>query len=139
VYVESFLICDAARVDEWGRIDVRGQYHALSAPGFPAKHDLVLLLVLEWDRGDHGRYDFTVELFKPDGASTSFAIRGGTEVATVPDDRPRARTRVVQPMEEVIFESPGEYRFRLRVKGRVFEGPRLFLMEGEPAGGDGSA
>ncbi len=132
MYVEAFLLCDAARTDEWGRIDVQGQYHALSAPGFPAVHDIVLLLTLQWDRGDHGRYDFVVEMVPPDGSAPKFAVRGQTEVGTTPDDRPRARTTLIQPMEQVIFETAGEYRFRLKVKGRVFEGPRLFLIEGEP-------
>lgn len=132
MYVENFLLCDAARTDEWGRIDVQGQYHALSAPGFPAKHDIILLLVLQWDRGDHGRYEFSVEMMPPDESTPKFAVRGQTEVAVTPEERPRARTTLIQPMEEVIFETPGEYRFNLKVKGRVFEGPRLFLIEGEP-------
>lgn len=133
MYVETFLLCDAARTDEWGRIDVQGQYHALSAPGFPAQHDIVLLLVLQWDRGDHGRYEFAVEMIPPDGTTPKYAVRGQTEVSTTAPDRPRARTTLIQPMKEVIFETPGEYRFHLKVKGRVFEGPRLFLLEGEPA------
>lgn len=135
MYVETFLICDAAHLDEWGRLHVRGQYHALSAPGFPAKHDLTLVAAMEWDRGDHGRYNFDIELLGPDGGSTRFAVRGGTDVGRVPVDRPRARTTLVQPMEDVVFETPGEYRFQLRVKGRTVPGPRLFLLqadEGDP-------
>lgn len=131
MYVETFLICDAARLDEVGRLHVHNQYHALSAPGFPAKHDLTLVLVMEWDRGDTGRYNFDAELLGPDGRPTRFAVRGGTDVAPTTDDRPRARTPLIQPMEEVVFETPGEYRFRLRVKGRTFDGPRLFLIEGD--------
>lgn len=131
MYVETFLICDAARLDEWGRLHVSGQYHALAAPGFPAQHDIILVMVMEWDRGDHGRYNFDAELLGPDGKPTRFAVRGGTDVSLATDDRPRARTTLIQPMEEVIFETPGEYRFRLRVKGRTFDGPRLFLIEGD--------
>lgn len=132
MYIETFLICDAAETDHWGRISVQGQYHALSAPGFPAKHDIVLLLTLQWDRGDHGRYDFSVEMVPPDGSAPKFSVRGQTEVSQTPADRPRSRTTVIQPMEEVIFETPGEYRFRLKVKGRVHDGPCLYLIEGEP-------
>lgn len=135
MYVETFLVCDAARLDEGGKLHVNGQFYALSAPGFPAKHDMQLVLVLEWDRGDHGRYDFHTELLGPSGKPTGFAIRGGTEVAGAEEGRPRQRTTILQPMEEVIFETPGEYRFQLRVKGRQFDGPRLFLIEGEPSEG----
>ncbi len=132
MYVETFALCDAARLDEWGRLHIQGQYHALSAPGFPAQHDVTLVLAMEWDRGDHGRYNFDVELVAPDGKPTKFAVRGGTDVGGGEEGRPRPRTTLIQPMEEVIFETPGEYRFRLRVKGRWFDGPRLFLIEGEP-------
>lgn len=132
MYVETFLICDAARLDDWGRLHVDAQYHQLTAPGFPAKHDLVLVLVVEWDRGDHGRYDFVVEMLAPDGETPRVGLRGQTEVDARPDDRPRARSPLIQPMPDVVFETPGEYRFRLKAKGRSIDGPRLYLREGEP-------
>ncbi len=129
MYVETFLICEAARGDPLDRLEIHGQYRALSAPGFPAKHDLTVVVVMEWDRGDHGRYNFDIELMDPAGNLTPFAVRGGTDVGASPPSSPRARTRVIQKMDEVVFVTPGEYRFRLRVKGRTFDGPRLFLME----------
>lgn len=133
MYVETFLICDAARFDEWGRLHLDAQYHQLTAPGFPAKHDLVLVLVIEWERDDHGRYDFAVEMLAPDGETPKVGLRGQTEVDARTPDRPRARSPLVQSMKDVVFETAGEYRFRLRVKGRTFDGPRLYLREGEPA------
>jgi hypothetical protein len=56
-------VCEDARTTPDGKIDVHGVYHDLAAPGFPARHErLVLVLVLEWDRADHGRYLFKADL-----------------------------------------------------------------------------
>jgi hypothetical protein len=128
------LVCDRASLDGQGRLHVQGQYLDLYAPGFPAKHDLTLVLVLEWPRSDRGRYTFVVELTGPDG-KPSLRGEGFTEVVATDPSGPRARTTYVQPLEDVVFPTPGEYRFRVRVKGDWHEGPVLYLWKtDEPAG-----
>lgn len=126
------LVCDDARVDGEGKLDVRGAFHDLYAPGFPAKQDrMVLVLALEWDAGDHGRYQFTVDLVDPEDRR-SLTVRGHSDVDARGDGRPPARTRLVMPLEEVVFPVPGRYRFRVQVKGRELDGPSVHLVRTEP-------
>lgn len=128
------LVCDDARVDDDGKLDVTGAFHDLYAPGFPAKQErMVLVVALEWDRGDHGRYQFTVDLVDPEGRP-SLTVRGHTDVGAREEDRPPARTRLVMPLEDVVFPVPGPYRFRIQAKGRELDGPTVHLVRSEPAG-----
>ena len=130
------LVCDRAQQGTDGRLFIEGQYHDLYAPGFPAKHNLTLVTVLEWSRNDHGRYNFTVELLDPDG-QPSLRGSGFTEVVTADADGPQARTYYIEPLEDVVFPKAGEYRFRIQVKGTWHEGPVLDLWESpEEAEGD---
>lgn len=126
------LVCDDARVDDDGKLDVRGAFHDLYAPGFPAKQErMVLVLILEWDRRDHGRYQFTVDLMDPEGRP-SLTVRGHSDVDLREDGKAPARTRLVMPLEDVVFPVPGPYRFRVQVKGRELRGPAVHLVRTEP-------
>ena len=127
------LVCDHAEQTGDGKLDIRGVFNDLAAPGFPAKHDMVLVMVMEWSRDDIGHYDFEVALTGPSGQST-MTIQGHSDVDRRDPDRPPARTQIVMPLQEVIFPEPGVYRFGIRIKGRDHEGPSLFLMEFDPAG-----
>lgn len=128
------LVCDDARPDDQGKLDIHGVFNDLYAPGFPAKQDqMVLVMVVEWDRADQGRYRFKVDLVGPGGKPT-LTVDGHTDVDGRPEDRPPARTRLVMPLEEVVFPEPGGYRFVIRVKGRELKGPTLYLVRSEPAG-----
>lgn len=127
------LVCDDARTTDEGKLDVQGIFNDLYAPGFPAKQDrMVLVLAIEWDRRDQGRFQFRVDLNGPDG-STSLTVDGHTEVDRRPPERPPARTRLVMPLEDVIFPRAGKYRFEVRMKGETFPGPTLHLVEQEAA------
>lgn len=134
------LVCDDARTTDEGKLDVQGIFNDLFAPGFPAKQErMVLVLAIEWDRRDQGRFQFRVDLKGPEGRP-SLTVDGHTEVDRRPPERPPARTRLVMPLEDVIFPEPGRYRFEVRMKGETFPGPTLHLVEqetapgGEPAG-----
>lgn len=123
------LVCDDARSNPDGKLDVHGVFHDLFAPGFPARQDrMVLVLVVEWDREDHGRYAFRVDLVDPDGRATASA-EVETEVSPSPAPRPPSRTQLVSPLEDIVFPVPGTYRFRVRVKGHDLDGPLLHLLE----------
>ena len=122
-------ICDDARPTEDGKIDVHGVYHDLAAPGFPARQDmLVLVLVLEWGREDHGRYLFKADLEDED-AKVSVTVEGETEVHMPSPGNPPARSQLIMPLEKIIFPKAGQYQFKVRVKGQTFDGPTLYLME----------
>lgn len=122
-------VCDEARPTPDGKIDVHGVFHDLSAPGFPAQQDrLVLVLVIEWDRSDHGRYLFKADLEHESG-TICLTVEGETEVHQVRPDQPPARSPLVMPMEGVIFPEAGQYTFRVKVKGETLDGPGIYLME----------
>ncbi len=126
------LVCDHADQRADGKLDIHGVFNDLAAPAFPAKHDMVLVMAVEWRRDDIGHYDFEVNLTGPSGRPT-MTIQGHSEVDRRDPDRPPARTQIVMPLREVIFPEPGEYSFRIRIKGQDLEGPSLFLMEMEPS------
>lgn len=123
------LVCDHAQTTEEGKLDIHGAFNDLYAPGFPAKQDrMVLVLTLEWGRDDDGRNLFRVELIDPLSRPT-LTVEGETEVDRRPADRPPPRTRLILPLEEVIFPVPGRYTFQVKVKGRTLPGPALYLVD----------
>lgn len=123
------LVCDDARTTAEGKLDIEGVFNDLYAPGFPAKQDrMVLVLAVAWDREDQGRYSFRVDLKGPD-ERPSLTVDGHTEVDRRPPERPPPRTRLVLPLEDVVFPVPGRYRFEVRMKGRSLDGPSLHLIE----------
>lgn len=137
MHLRFCALCEDARSAPDGRLHVHGIYHDLSAPGFPALQDrLVLVLVLEWAREDHGRYLFKADLQDEDG-NVSLTVEGETEVHRPSPDRPPARSQLILPLEDVVFPRAGQYAFRVRVKGYTLQGPSLYLMQS--SGDEGSA
>lgn len=135
MHVQLSLVCDEARMRPDGKMDVEGVFNDLLAPGFPAKQDrMVLVTTIEWDRSDEGRNTFKVDLLGPDGRP-SLTVDGHTDVDRRPTHRPPPRTRLILPLEDVIFPRAGRYTFEIRVKGRKLRGPSIFVMEAEPAEG----
>jgi hypothetical protein len=129
MHLRFSTVCDDARPTPDGKVDVHGVFHDLSAPGFPAKQDrLVLVLVIEWNREDHGRYLFKADLEDEKG-DISLTVEGETEVHRPEADQPPARSQLIMPMEDIVFPHPGQYTFRVKVKGNTLEGPGIFLME----------
>jgi hypothetical protein len=134
MHLRFCCICEDARPTPEGKVDVHGVYHDLAAPGFPARQDLlVLVLVLEWDREDHGRFLFKADLEGEDGKIT-VTVEGETEVHRSRPEYPPARSQLIMPLEDVVFPRAGQYHFRVRVKGQTLDGPGLYLMEA-PEGG----
>lgn len=122
-------VCEDARPTADGRLDLHGVYHDLSAPGFPARQErLVLVLVLEWDRADHGRYLFKADLEDAAG-NISLTVEGETEVHRPAPESPPARSQLIMPIDDVVFPRAGQYTFRVKVKGQTLEGPSLYLMQ----------
>jgi hypothetical protein len=122
-------VCDDARPTPDGKVDLHGVYHDLSAPGFPAQQErLVVVLVIEWARDDHGRYLFKADLEDDDG-NVSVTVEGETEVHGAKPGQPPARSQLIMPLEGVVFPHAGQYTFRVTVKGRVLDGPGVYLME----------
>ena len=129
MHLRFAAVCDDARPTPDGKVDIHGVYHDLSAPGFPAQQEqLVLVLVIEWDREDHGRYIFKADLEDEKG-EISLTVEGETEVHRPGPDQPPARSQLIMPMERVVFPHPGQYTFSVKVKGSILTGPGIYLME----------
>lgn len=131
--LQYVFLCDHAAEDQNGKLDVRGIFHDLLAPGFPAVQErMVLVLVIEWGRKDQGRYNLKAELVGPDGRVV-LTVDGHSDVEVRTSEHPPARTRLVMPLEKVVFPSPGKYFLRVIVKGERFRGPSLHLLQMEGA------
>lgn len=126
-----FLLCTDAVEGPDGKLDIRGVLSELHAPDFPARQDrLVLAGIVEWDRVEHGRIPFRMELSDPEGMSI-FTIEGHTDVTQ--RSRVPARTQFVLPLKNVMFPAPGRYRVRVDIDGSELPGPNLYLLRSTPA------
>jgi hypothetical protein len=138
VELQLALFCDDAQETPDGKLDVRGVFHDLFAPGFPALQErMVLILVLDWAKKDRGQYNLKAELVAPD-KSVVLTVDGHSDVGAQPDGGPPARTRLVMPLEKAVFPKPGRYHLRVMVKGKRFKGPSLHLVEMEKPTGEAS-
>ncbi len=107
------LACEDAHARPDGRLDFIGVFDQLSAPGFPAAQDrMTVVFIMEWPDDDDGRHEFTADLVAPDDRKV-LTIEGHTDVARSGEGR--ARTRLIMPLERVVFPVEGEYRFMLSV------------------------
>ena len=126
------LVCDRAHAKD-GKLDVHGVFNDLFAPGFPARQErMVLVLGIEWDRADEGRFAFKVDLLDPTGRPT-LTLDGHTDVDRRTPTQPPARTRLIMPLMDVVFSRPGAYRFTVRIKGKELQGPPLHVMAADAA------
>ena len=119
------LACEFARARPDGRLDVRGAFNELQAPGFPAAQDrMTVVFVMEWGPGESGRRAFSADLVDDDDRKV-LTIEGHTDVDRRPDNsaehRAPPQTRLVMELERVVFPHPGRYRFLLRLGEDVRE------------------
>ena len=123
------LVCDEASIRADGKLDVNGIFNELGAPGFPAEQDrLTVVFVIEWATGEEGSQPLRADLID-DQDQMVLTIQGQTEVLSRAADQPPAQTRVVMPLEHVVFPHPGRYRFRLRAGGQTALALPLFVAE----------
>lgn len=127
------LACEFARARPDGRLDIRGAFHELQAPGFPAAQDrLTVVFVMEWSSGEEGRHAFTADLVDDDDRKV-LTIEGHTDVDRRPEHDTEGRappqTRLVMELERVVFPHPGRYRFVLRLGEETREAFALFVSK----------
>lgn len=127
------LVCEDASVRDDGRVDVHGVFHQLYAPGFPAQQDrLVLAVAIEWDAGETGRRDFRIDLMDPTG-SPALTVSGHTDVEAAAAGEAPPQTRLIMPIDRVVFPAAGTYRFELHVGGERSPLSPLHLIENPDA------
>ena len=128
------LFCDDAATDEYGKLSIHGVLNELQASDFPARQErMVLVVVAEWDRAEHGRIPFRIDLFGSDDEPV-FTVDGHTDVEHPSGLGAPAKTQLIMPLENVLFVRPGRYLVRLTFGEQTHEGPSLYLKKIEAAG-----
>jgi hypothetical protein len=123
------LVCEDAQSRADGRIDAQGIFHQLYAPGFPARQDrLVLVVNLEWSETEVGRNEFRIDLVAPD-RSPALTISGHTDIGRRGEFEAPPQSRIVLPLENVVFPSEGAYEFELHARGEKTSIAPLYLIE----------
>lgn len=127
-------ICEAALTRDDGKLDLQGVFSQLQAPGFPASQAaMTAVFVIEWERTEHGRRSLRADLVDEAG-KTVLTIQGHTDVAQSAETAARAQTRLIMPLENVVFPHAGSYHFRLTVEGEVRRACSLHVAQA----GDGT-
>lgn len=107
------VISESASARADGRMDLSGVFHQLYAPGFPAQQDrMVLTTVIEWNEGETGRREFRIDLTDPNHAPV-LTISGHTDVGPIEGQDAPPQTRLVMPLQDVVFPVAGSYLFQL--------------------------
>src|SRR5688500_11461887 len=121
------IACDAATVSPQGKLDVQGIYNELSAPDFPAAQEkLTVVLVLEWGVGEAGEQPIRADLISPEGEMV-VTIQGHTDVEFGPDNEVPPQTRIILPLENVVFQHPGRYFLRVQAGSETVEALPLYV------------
>ena len=121
------IACDHAEVGADGKLNVEGIYNELSAPDFPAAHPVVtVVLIIEWELKDTGEQPIRADLIDPDGGMV-ITIQGHADVELAPDNEVPPQTRIVLPLENVVFPKPGRYFLRLQAGATTVETLPLYL------------
>jgi len=123
------VVCDDVRERTDGKLDVIGVYSELSAPGFPAvQARMTVVFVMEWSREETGTQVFRADLVQQSGRRI-LTIEGETTVTAHVDGRPPPRTRLVLPLQNVVFPEAGAYHFELVAGGDVQRACSCFLSQ----------
>ncbi len=133
------VLCDDARERPDGRVDLVGVFDRLSAPGFPAMQErMVAVFVMEWDADEAGHQPLRADLLDERGRRV-LTIEGHTDVVGPGADGERARTRLILPLERVVFPQAGRYRFELVAGGDTHPAAPLHVLHRPEPGRDPSS
>jgi hypothetical protein len=111
------LLCEQAHERHDGRLDVHGVFHQLYAAAFPAQQDrMVLAMAVEWEPHELGKIEFSIELVDP-SRSPALSITGHTDVGERQPFQGPPLTRLILPLDGVVFPAEGTYVFELVIGG----------------------
>ncbi|HEX6307029.1 MAG TPA: hypothetical protein VFZ69_02510 [Longimicrobiales bacterium] len=126
-------LCEDARERPDGRLDLAGIFNELTAPGFPAMQDrMTVVFIVEWSTGETGELPLRADMVDETGRKL-LTIQGHTHVDPRGTGRAPAQTRLIMPLEKVVFPRPGHYRFELLAGGDVADACSLFVGEATPS------
>lgn len=120
-------VCEGAHERPDGRLDLTGIFNDLSAPGFPAMQErMTVVFVVEWEPDETGELPLRADMIDESGRKL-LTIQGHTDVEARSADRSPPQTRVIMPLEKVVFPQPGRYRFELVAGGEVADACSFFV------------
>ena len=126
-------VCESARERPDGRLDLSGIFNDLSAPGFPAMQErMTVVFVVEWEADETGELPLRADMID-EGGRKLLTIQGHTQVDARGADRSPPQTRLIMPLEKVVFPRPGRYRFELVAGGHAADACSFFVGQA-PAG-----
>ncbi len=129
------LACENARVRPDGRLDVEGVFNQLAAPGFPASQDrMTAVFVMEWAADEVGRQPLRADLLEAASGNPVLTIQGHTDVDPGASGAP-AHTRLVMPLENVVFPVAGRYDFLLTAGAERVPAVSIFVFGADGGGG----
>ena len=122
-------VCESARERPDGRLDLSGIFNDLSAPGFPAMQErMTVVFVVEWEPEESGELPLRADMIDESGRKL-LTIQGHTQVVSRGADRSPPQTRLIMPLEKVVFPGPGRYRFELVAGGDMADACSFFVGE----------
>src|SRR4051812_40734337 len=101
------LVCEEVRERADGRMDILGVFNELGAPDFPAAQDrMTVIFLLEWEAQEAGEQPLRADLLDEAGEKI-LTIQGHTDVEVRDETHAPPQTRLVLPLEEVVFPHAG--------------------------------
>ena len=126
-----FLFCNQAHSGSDGKLDIHGVLSELYAPSFPARQDhMILVGVVEWGHDTEGRIPFRIDLNDP-GRQPVYSVEGHSDVELRPPGQAPAKTHLILPFNNVVFESPGSYRIRAVINDVEIDGPAICVVQSD--------
>lgn len=127
-------VCESAHERPDGRLDLNGIFNELSAPGFPAVQErMTVVFLVEWEADESGELPLRADMIDESGRKL-LTIQGHTQVEARGTQRAPAQTRLIMPLEKVVFPKPGRYRFELVAGGDVADACSFFVGQAPSAG-----
>jgi hypothetical protein len=77
---------------------------------------MTLAVALEWEPNERGRIEFSIELVDPSRAP-ALSISGHTDVSDQQPFQGPPQTRLLMPLDGVVFPAEGTYAFELVIAG----------------------
>jgi hypothetical protein len=123
------LICEEVRERQDGRMDILGVFNELGAPGFPAAQDrMTVVFIMEWSAEEAGEQPIRADLVDDKGDQV-LTIQGHTDVELRDARGGPPQTRLVLPLQEVVFPHEGQYHFELKAGENVLPAAPIFLRK----------
>lgn len=131
--VELFAMCDAA-TDSGGKLNILGVYDTIAGPRAPLVHArCAIVLKIRFERIERGDHRLKLNIVNQDGGLVIPSLDAPLTI-NFPDTAPSATAQLILDLQNVRFETFGEFAIDLAVDGRQEASIPLFvrLAPGSP-------